>query len=178
MASRQAELPGDVGAVSLDQLRQPIDPVHARRRDPAEMVEPDVLELQPIGVDAELRRHRSLQGDRDVAEAERPVTGIDERLGDDADRVREVDDPRSGRRMTPRQLGELEDHRHRPQRLGEAARAGRLLTDRAEPQGEGLVEQARGLSADPELDQDEVRAVDGGARVVGQRQAALPLRGG
>ena len=137
-----------------------------------------MLQLQPIGVDAELRRHRSLQGDRDVAEAEGPVTGIDERLGNDADRVREVDDPRSRRRMTSRQLGELEDHGHRPERLREAARAGRLLTDRAELQGEGLVEQARGLSADPELDQDEVGAVNGGARVIGQRQAAFPAEAG
>ena len=56
--------------------------------------------------------------------------------------------------------------------------AGRLLADRAELQGEGLVEQARGLSADPELDQDEVGAVDGGARVIGQRQAAVPAEAG
>ena len=87
--------------------------------------------------------------------------GVEKRLGHDPDRVGEVDDP-GARRGAPRgSLGEIEHDRNGPQRLGEAAGAGRLLADRAEPGRERLVDEARGLAADPQLDEHEVRAVEG-----------------
>ena len=55
---------------------------------------------------------------------------------------------------------DLEHHRHGAQRLGEAAGAGRLLADRAELVGQRLVDQARLLAADAQLDQHEVGAVE------------------
>ena len=62
------------------------------------------------------------------------------------------------------QLGEVQDQRHRPQRLGEPAGAGRLLADRAERRRQGLVGQSCRLAADPQLDQHEVGAIDGASR--------------
>ena len=46
------------------------------------------------------------------------------------------------------ELGQVEHDRHRPQRLGQPAGAGRLLADRPEAEGERLVEQAGRLAAD------------------------------
>ena len=58
-------------------------------------------------------------------------------------------------------LGQVEDDRHGPERLGEAARSGGLLADAAEPVGQRLVGEPGRLPADPELDEDERRAGDG-----------------
>ena len=51
------------------------------------------------GADAEALGQPPLQGDRHVAQAERPMAVVEERLGHDPDRVREVDDP--GARRAP-----------------------------------------------------------------------------
>ena len=155
---------------------EPVDAVHPR---------PPVIQLRwlrptwssstPLRLDAERLGEVALQADRHVAQADGPVALVQERLGDDADRIGEVDDPGAGRRATADQLGELQHDRHGPQRLGEAAGAGRLLADGAEPQGERLVEEPRVLSADAELDQDEIGAVDRASRDHRSGSGAPPI---
>ena len=86
------------------------------------MIEPDVLELDAVRGDAEMLGERSLDVDGDVAQADGSMAGVDERLRDDPDRVREVDDPGTGCASPPGELGELEDQRNGPERLGEASR--------------------------------------------------------
>ncbi len=103
------------------------------------------------------------------------MAAVDERLGDDADRIREVDDPGTPCAAPTGELGKLEDQRDRPERLGEAARAGRLLADDAECRRQRLVHQPSRLSADAQLDEHEVRAVDGRLAVPGQDQAPGPV---
>ncbi len=85
----------------------------------------------------------------------------EQRPGDDADRVGEVDDPRV-RCCLGDPLGDVEHDRHGPQRLGQPARAGRLLPDAAALQRPGLVLVAGGLAADPQLEQHRVHAVERG----------------
>ena len=100
---------------------------------------------------------------------------VEQRLGDDPDRVREVDDPRALRGPLGGPLGEVEHDRHGPERLGEPAGAGRLLADRAEPGRQRLVDEPRRLAADAQLDQHEVGAVDGGIGVAGAHEPPRPL---
>ncbi len=68
---------------------------------------------------------------------------------------------------------------NRPKRLREAAGTGRLLTDAAAGERDGLVREARLLAADADLDQDEVGAVERAVEVAGHLQlagVALPLQ--
>ncbi len=104
----------------------------------------------------------------------RPRVRVEERLRHDADRVGEVDDPGSRRRAPGRLLGDLQDDGDRPERLGEAARAGRLLAEDAEPVGQRLVDVPGLLAADPELDHDEVGPVECGVAIVGRADACRP----
>ena len=79
------------------------------------------------------------------------MAAVHESLGDDADRIGEVDDPRMRRGMLSNQLGELESDRYGPKRLGEPAGANRLLTDQVEASRQSLVAESGGLSPDSEL---------------------------
>ena len=97
------------------------------------------------------------------------MAGVEQRAGDDADRVGEVDDPGARRRALAHALGDLEHDRHGAQRLREAAGAGRLLPDAAAGERQRLVGEPRLLPADPDLDQHEVGAVDRAVEVVGDR---------
>ena len=63
-----------------------------------------------------------------------------------------------------------------PERLGEAAGAGRLLADDTEAQGQRLVDEAGRLAADSQLEQDEVGAVDGRVAVAGEGQSPRPAQ--
>ena len=119
-----------------------------------------MLQLDALRVHAEARRQVALEPDRDVAQADRPVALVEQRLGHDPHGVREVEDPRAGCRPSRRRLRELQDHRHGPQRLGEPAGAGGLLADRPERRRQRLVDQPGGLAADPQLDDHEVGAVE------------------
>ena len=83
-----------------------------------------------------------------------------------------------GRAALRGQLGELEDHGHGPQRLREAAGAGRLLADDAERRRQRLVDEAGRLPADAQLDEHEVGAVDGGVAVAGAASAGRSSRAG
>ena len=109
-------------------------------------------------------RELALKADRDVAEPDRAVAGVEQRAGDDPDRVREVDDPRVRRGALAHALGDLEHDGHRAHRLGEAAGAGRLLADAAARERHRLVREARRLAADADLDEHEVGAVDARGR--------------
>ena len=137
-----------------------------------------MLELDPLGLDAEPRGEPALEADRDVAQPDRPVAVVEQRLGDDPDRVREVDDPGARRRAPVDLLGDVEDDRHGPERLREAAGAGRLLADRAEPRRQRLVDEAGRLAADAELDEDEVGAVERAVAVAVWIEPAGPAEPG
>ena len=142
------------------------------------MVETDLVDDDVAGLDAEMLRERALEADRDVAEADRAVAGVEQRPCHDSDRVREVDDPRVRGGELPHALRDLEHDRHRTQRLPKAAGAGGLLADAAARERDGLVREARGLAADPDLEEDEVGAVEGAVELAGHDQLAfeaLPL---
>ena len=142
-----------------EQLGQPVDAVDGDRTLPGQVVQPDVVELHLVGRDPEPVGEATLEADGDVAQPDRAVTLLQQRPGDDADRVGEVDDPRVGcRRADP--LGDVEDDRHGAQRLGEPAGAGGLLADAAALQRPGLVLVPGGLTADPQLQEDGVDAVE------------------
>ncbi len=79
--------------------------------------------------------------------------------------------------MDGRLLGDVEDDRDGSQRLGQSPRAGRLLPDAPEADGNGLVPMTGPLAADPELHDDEIGAVDGPAAVVGRDQDSRPALG-
>ena len=180
MSRGRRRVVGDGVAVLGEQLGQHVLAVGAAEPHtglPGEVVEADVVQVHIGGRDAEHSGELPLEADRHVAQSDRLVTGLEQRAGHDADRVGEVDDP--GVRVgTAYPLGDVEDHRHRTQRLGEAARAGRLLADAAALQRPGLVLVAGGLSADAELEQHRVGAVDTRVEIVGRGDApGVPLLG-
>ncbi len=150
----------DLREVAGEQPGQPVRAVDAHRPFPGEVVQPHVVERHGLGGDAEQRGEVPLQPDRHVAQPHRAVPGVEQRPGDHADRVGEVDEPRAWRGPPPGELGDLEDERHGAQRLGEPARPRRLLPHAAEVERPGLVPVARRLPADPELDEHRGRAVD------------------
>jgi hypothetical protein len=142
------------------------------------VVEPDVLEGDPLRLDPEVGGQAALEADGHVAQADGPVAGVEQGTGDDPDRVGEVHDPRSRGGAGCHQLGQLEHDRDGAQRLGEAAGAGGLLADAAELEREGLVHHPGPLAADAQLDQDEVGALGGRGQVGGQLQAPWPALAG
>ena len=102
------------------------------------------------------------------------MPAVDQRLGDDPDRVREVDDPGVAGPASPDRIGDLEDHRDRPERLREPARADGLLADQPEPRRQRLVAEPGRLPADPELEEHDVGAVDRGVAIGRPDQPARP----
>ena len=111
-----------------------------------------------------------------VAEADDAQRGVAaQQLGDQAGRVREVDERRV--RCAALDLArDREHHGDRAQRLGEAADAGRLLPDQPERAARQLVAVPRLLSADAQLRDDERRARERVGRV--RRPAHLQVRAG
>ena len=140
------------------------------------MVQPDVLELHPLGLDPEALGEPPLEADRDVAQPDRPDLAVEQRLGHQAGRVREVDEPAPGRAAPPGELGELEHDRNGPERLREPARPGGLLPDAPEPERDRLVEEPRGLAADAQLHDHERRTVDRLVTIAGQDGSAAEPR--
>ena len=136
------------------------------------MVEADLVDDDARRLDLEQCREPPLKGDRDVAEPDRPVAGVEQGTRDDPHRVGEVDDPRVGPGELAHPLGDREHHGHGAHRLREAARAGRLLADAAARQRRGLVLQAGSLAADADLHEDEVGALDRLVEPVEQLQFA------
>src|ERR1700750_2412408 len=117
-------------------------------------------------------RDLPLEVDRDVAQPDGAVAGVEQRPRHDPHRVGEVDDPRvlGGELACP--LGDLEHHRYRPHRLPEATGPGRLLADAAARGRDRLVPEARRLTADPDLDQDDLGTVERAVEVTGDRELA------
>ena len=162
----------------VEHLGQPVDAVDPDRPLPGQMVQADVVELDALGFDAEGLGEVALEADRHVAQADRTVALVEQRLGDDADRVREVDDPGARRRAPIRRRRELEDDRDGPESLGEPACPRRLLAHQAEPAGDRLVPKSSGLTADPQLDEDEVGAVERRIPVQGLGESTAPALAG
>src|SRR6266511_535404 len=152
--------------------RQRVDPVDPDRPQPREVVQADVPQLDAVRLDHELGGEPALEADRHVAQADGAVALVEQRLGDDPDRVGEVDQPGPGGGAAGRLLGDVEHHRHGPQRLGEPARPGGLLADAAELQRQRLVDAPLRLPADAKLDDHEVRAVQRLLEPPGQLQPA------
>ncbi len=142
------------------------------------MVEPDLVDLDPVWLHAEHAGDRALEADRDVAQADGTVAGVEQRARDDAHRIREVDDPRARRRTLGDALGQLEHHGNRAHRLREAAGPGRLLADAAAAQRHRLVAQPRLLAADADLEEHEGRSVERAIEVAGphERPGVVLLR--
>ena len=133
-----------------------------------------MLQLDLAGGHPEQAGEAALEPDGGVAQPDGAVAVVEQGLGDDADRVGEVDEPGAGGAPAGGLLGQLEHHRDGAQGLGEAARPGRLLADAAELQRQGLVHQPHRLAADAQLHDHEVGAVDGVLAPAGLVQAAAP----
>ncbi len=145
----------------VEQLGQPVGAVHEHPPDPGQMVQAGVVEADPVGLDAQPGCDPALEPDRDVAQAEGAVAGVEQGPSHDADRVGEVDDPRLRFGPLGDHVGDLQHDRHCAQRLGEAARAGGLLPEQPELAGQRLVHQPGLLAADAQLDEHGGRSVDG-----------------
>ena len=112
------------------------------------MIQPDLIDLDAARVDAEHPREAPLEADRDVAETDRLVPVIEQRPCDDADRIREVDDPGVVRRTFSHAVGDPEHDRNGAQGLAETTGAGRFLPDAAAGKWHGLIREASLLAAD------------------------------
>ena len=146
----------------------------AGRADPRQVVEPDVLDLHVVGIDAEIVAEPSLGPDGDVAQAHGPVALVEQRLRHDPHRVGEVDQPRARVGPCRHLLRQTQDDRHRAQRLGEPTGADRLLAQAPVADREGLVDVAGRLAADAQLHDDEVGALQCGVRVGRRREGPTP----
>ena len=142
-----------------EQARQHVLVVQVNRALPGEVVEADVVESHPSRLDAEVPREPALEADGHVAQSDGAVPGVEQRAGDDADRVGEVDHPRVGGGQLAGALGDVEDDGNRAQRLRQTARAGGLLADATALERPGLVAVPGRLAADPQLQHDGVRGV-------------------
>ena len=172
-ALRQRRLLGDRAAVRREQLRKHVAAADVHGADPGQVVEPHLIDDDLLGRDVEVAGEGALEADRDVAEAHRAVSGVEQRARDDPDRVREVDDPGVGRGELADALCDLEHDGHGAERLCEAAGAGRLLADAAAGERDGLVREACGLAADADLHEHEVGAVECAVEVAGDEQLAV-----
>ena len=131
-----------------------------------------MLELDPLRRDAQAVGQLALEPDRDVAQADRAVAGVDQGLGDQPGRVREVEQPRPVGAAGGHVAGDVEHDGDGAKRLREAARAGRLLADAAELRRHRLVQEPGGEPADPQLHEHERRSVDRAAAVGGADELA------
>ena len=65
--------------VSVEQLGQDVAIVEEHAPNPREVVEPDLIDDDALRLDAEQVREVALEADRDVAEADRAMTGVEQR---------------------------------------------------------------------------------------------------
>ena len=173
---RRADVLRDLIGVGREDLRESIDPVDLDRPLPRQVVEPDVLELDPLRLDAESRREPALEPDRDVAQPDGPM-------------------PSSSSAWVTIPTGFVKSTIQAP---GAARRATRSAISRttgtvrsalakppapvvswpivAERRRQGLVDEARRLPADPQLDEHEVGALEGSVRIAGEDELPPPVR--
>ena len=76
-AARQRHIPGERIAVIGQELREHVGPADADATNPGEVVEPDLVDDDLGRRDAEQGRELALEPDRDVAETDRPMAGIE-----------------------------------------------------------------------------------------------------
>src|SRR5205085_2243382 len=88
----------DLLAVLGEEIGQDVVAVDDHGPHPRQVVEADVVDEHAAGLDAEQPGEVALEPDRDVAEPDGAVARVEQGARDDPDRVREVDDPRAGRR--------------------------------------------------------------------------------
>jgi hypothetical protein len=144
---RQTDAGREVLGVLGEQSGQDVLTADVHAALPGQMVEADMPEPDVAGSHPQCVGEAPLETDRHVAQTDGAVPGVEQRPRDDADRVGEVDDPRvRGQLGDP--AGDVQDNRHRAQRLGEPARAGRLLPHAAACQRQRLVHVPGGLSTD------------------------------
>ena len=93
--------------MALDELGQAVDAVDGHLALPRQVVQADMLELHAFGRHVEQRGEVPLKADRHVAQADGPVAVVEQRLGDEAGRVGEVQQPGAGRAQTPRVGGDV-----------------------------------------------------------------------
>ena len=171
MPASRVSSPIRSGSTSRPSCEQPAQP--------AEVVEPHVVQRRAVRVVPERAGGTPAQPDRRVADADHPLAQHPlHRLGDHPGRVGEVDDPGvRGERLDP--LGHLDGDRHGAQPVRQAARAGRLLPEQAQVERHPLVVRAPGQAADPDRREDEVgvrerRVQVGGRRARRARSASPP----
>ena len=87
------KLSGKIVTVLGDQSGKHVAAVDLDGPHPGQVIEPDLVDEDPLGVDLEQTPDKPLERDRDIAETDGAVAGVEESAGDDADRIREVDDP-------------------------------------------------------------------------------------
>ena len=138
------------------------------------MVQPHVLDRDRIGIDPEIVPEPSLGPDGDIAQADGAVTLVEQRLGDDPDRVGEVHQPRAGVGPGRHLLGQLEHDGHRAERLGQPAGAHGLLAQASVPHRQRLVHVAGRLPPDAQLDDDEVGPFERGVGIGRRRERPAP----
>ena len=117
------------------------------------MVQPDLVDQHALGRHAEQPRDLALEADRHVAQPDRAVAGVEQRARDDADRVREVDDP--GVRARPaRATRSAISSTTGTVRSALANPPAPVVSCPMQPQRErhGLVVEPRRLAADADLD--------------------------
>jgi hypothetical protein len=137
------------------------------------MVQADLVDEHALGLDAQESCRLTLAVDRDVAEPDGAVPGVEERPRDDAHRIGEVDDPCIVRGPLADALRDSEHDGNGPQCLGETAHTRGLLPDAAARQRKCLVGEARLLPADPDLHEHEVGSVDRAVEIVGDGHGAV-----
>ena len=186
---RDATLELELGAETLEEFVEPVCPpvitaiattiaiaiaADPGRPDPREVVQPHVLDRNGIGIDAEIVPDPSLGPDGHVAQTHGVMALVQQGLRHDPDRIGEVDQPRAAIGTGCHLLGQFEHDGHGAQRLGQPPGSRRLLTQAPVPDRERLVDVARRLAPDAQLDDDEVGPLQRGMRVGRRRERPVP----
>jgi hypothetical protein len=129
------------------------------------VVQSDVLDIDEVGVHGQVVAEPTLGPDGHIAEADSPMTFVEQGLGDDADGIGEVDEPGAGIAPLRRFLGQRQNGGNRAQSLGQAACPGGLLPEAPVTDRQRLIDMARRLSADAQLDDDEIGSFQRGVLV-------------
>ena len=141
------------------------------RRNPAEVVKPDGLNLRVFVADGLAGRRAHV--DRHVAQAHHPHGRMaQQRLGNHAGRIGKVNQPRV-RTARRHASGDVHHHRDGAQALEETADARGFLSDESERGRNALVQMARGQLAYANLRHDERRLVQRVVQIHGQPHPEL-----
>ena len=167
-AARQLDSPSASSSpCSASSCGRTSSPSSAHRPHPGQVVEPDLVDDDALRLDAEQARERALEADRDVAEADGAMAGVEQRARDDPDRVREVDDPGAVGGALARRCSAI------PSTTGTVRNAfasppAPVVSWPMQPHASGTVSsrEPRLLAADADLDEHEVGSVERAVEVV------------